>query len=65
MEKITQRPCEAATAGQYIVTCECTESGPEFMIYSDGRTHRAFEVVMATFGSYAEAVAYKRAAMGC
>lgn len=50
--------------GQYVVTCECTESGPEFMIYSDGRTHRAFEVVMAAFSTYAEAVAYKRAAMG-
>lgn len=44
----------------YVVTCECTDSGPEYMIYSDGRAHRQYEVVMATFTTYAEAVAYKR-----
>ena len=60
-----ERHFEVKEYGQYVVTCECTDSGPEFMIYTDGRTHRAFEVVMATFNSYAEAVAYKRAAMGC
>lgn len=51
---------EIEEPGQYVVTCENTENGPEFMIYTDGQKHREFEVIMAAFKTYGEAVAYKR-----
>lgn len=51
---------EIEEPGQYVVTCECTDDGPEFMIYTDGQKHREFETIMASFQTYGEAVAYKR-----
>lgn len=50
-------------AGQYVVTIECTDDGPEYMIYCDGRAHRSRECIIADFDTYAEAVACKRSAM--
>lgn len=61
--KAIHRHYEVEEGGRYVVTCEGTVDGPEYMIYSDGQAHRAFEVVVAEFDTYAEAVAYKRGVM--
>lgn len=51
--------------GQFVVTIEGTEDGPEYMIYTDGQKHRERETIMARFETYGEAVVYKRRILDC
>lgn len=49
----------------YVVTCECTDDGPEFMLYCDGKKHRQYEEIVASFKTRSEAVAYMRSLCSC
>jgi len=49
----------------YVVTCECTDDGPEFMLYCDGKKHREYEEIVASFKTRSEAVAYMRSLCSC
>lgn len=50
---------------KYVVTCECTDDGPEYMLYHDGKKHRENEIIVASFETYEEAVACKRGLIFC
>lgn len=56
---------EVEEHGQFVVTIEGTEDGPEYMIYTDGQKHRERETIMARFETYGAAVAYKRNILAC
>ena len=49
----------------YVVTCECTDDGPEYMLYCDGKKHRTNEVIVASFKTRSEAVACMRGLCYC
>ena len=50
---------------QYVVTCECTDDGPEFMLYCDGKKHREYEEIVGSFKTHGEAVACLRSLRSC
>lgn len=60
-----QRHYEVEGPSQFVVTIEGTEDGPEYMIYCDGKKHREYEEIVASFKTYSEAVAYKRNLLAC
>lgn len=51
---------EVEESDLYVVTCECTDDGPEFMLYCDGKKHREHEDIVASFKTRGEAVACMR-----